>query len=39
MSEQEEEELQVAIDMIEAMNDKLDEVLNDDRQTEDNENS
>ena len=31
MSEQEEEELQVAIDMIEAMNDKLDEVLNDDR--------
>ena len=39
MSEQEEEELQVAIDMIENMNDKLDEVLNDDGQTEDNQNS
>lgn len=32
----EEDPEQVAEDMIEAMNDKLDEVLEDDRQTEDN---
>ena len=37
MTEQEEEDLQVALDMIENMNDKLDEVLNDDRQTENNQ--
>jgi len=37
VTEQEEEDLQVALDMIENMNDKLDEVLNDDRQTENNQ--
>lgn len=35
----EDEELQVALDMIENMNDKLDEVLNDDRQAENNQDS
>lgn len=39
MNEQEEEDLQVALDMIENMNDKLDEVLNDDRQAENNQDS
>ena len=35
----EDEELQVALDMIENMNDKLDEVLDDDGQAEDNQDS
>ena len=35
----EDEGLQVALDMIENMNDKLDEVLDDDGQAEDNQNS
>jgi len=39
VNEQEEEDLQVALDMIENMNDKLDEVLNDDRQAENNQDS